>query len=68
MVADIFFLQDFIELLFIVEYLAADFEGLELVFLGVVVEVAAVDTEVAPGVADGDVAQVAGFGALALEF
>lgn len=54
-------------MLFIVEYLAADFEGLELVFLGVVVEVAAVDAEVAPGVADGDVAQVAGFGALALE-
>jgi len=67
LVADIFFLQDIIELLFIVEYLAADFEGLELVFLGVVVEVAAVDAEVAPGVADGDVAQVAGFGALALE-
>lgn len=54
-------------MLFIVEYLAADFDGLEFVLLSVVVEVAAVDAEVTGGVADGYVTQFASLGALELQ-
>ena len=62
-----FLLQDGKELFLIVEDLEAEAHGLELVFLGVVVEVGPVDAELAGCVADGDVAHAAGFGTLALD-